>query len=89
MVIDAKQIHLHFIHLFYFFCFEISVIRKRSSKSEGDGFLFPDLSVAEKCGLEVLAGAQVQKLTTAPVTQHHVFTEPKPKVSRNKCRCQE
>lgn len=61
------------------------MIRKRSSKSEDDGFIFPDLSAADKCELGVLGGAPVQKMTTAlPVTQHHVFAEPKPKVSK-KC----
>lgn len=60
-------------------------IRKRSSKSEDDGFTFPDLSAVDRCELEVLDETQVQKFATlVPVTQHHVFAEPKPKVSK-KC----
>lgn len=60
-------------------------IRKRSSKCEDDGFTFPDLSAVDKCELEVLDETQVQKFATlVPVTQHHVFAEPKPKVSK-KC----
>lgn len=58
------------------------LMKKRSSKSEDDGFLFPDLTAADKCELELLAGTQVQKsTTTVPATQHHVFAEPKPKNS--------
>lgn len=60
----------------------VCLIRKRSPKSEDDGFQFPDINTSNKCDLETLAKAQAQKVTSpVPVTQPHVFAEPKPKVS--------
>lgn len=82
-------IAINCVYLFNLFSILLSTSvcdrRKRSSKSEDDGFTFPDLSATDKCDLEVLDETQVQKLTaTVPVTQHHAFAEPKPKVSK-KC----
>lgn len=56
--------------------------RKRSPKSEDDGFVFPEINLekpSDKCDLDALTKQQSQKSTaTAPATQHHVFAEPKP-----------
>lgn len=63
------------------------VFRKRSPKSEDDGFLFPDVNASNKCDFETLTKtAQAQKITSSvPVAQQHIFTEPKPKVSNFHC----
>lgn len=57
-------------------------IRKLSPKTEDDGFVFPVINLekpSDKCDLDALTKQQAQKPTTSvPVTQHHVFAEPKP-----------
>lgn len=68
---------------FFFFSFSIFWwFRKRSPKSEDDGFAFPDINLeksSDKCDLDSLRKQSGQKsTTTAPVTQSHVFAEPKP-----------
>lgn len=66
--------------MFHVFVFPWS--RKRSPKSEDDGFSFPDINLekpSDKCDLDSLTKQQGQKSTaTVIVTQPHVFAEPKP-----------
>ncbi|XP_055322901.1 WD repeat-containing protein 44 isoform X2 [Sitodiplosis mosellana] len=61
------------------------LMKKRSPKSEDDGFAFPEINLekpSDKCDLDSLTKQQGQKSTaTVTVPQPHVFAEPKPNSS--------
>lgn len=85
---EKKNLIVAFYHFFFVIvhmCVCIS-FRKRSPKSEDDGFIFPDVNASKKCDFDTLTEAQAEKLTSSmPVAQQHIFAEPKPKVSKYLC----